>query len=240
MRIMGSYAKAAPSEVFLASPFDRHPTELARLHNARLVVSSEIEEGRRWNMSRLNQFSGGDPVTAHFMRQDDFEYLPKAKLGLHANNRPSFDKVNEAIRRRLLLLAFLHTVTDQDRAANPDFDAKIRGESPAILRWAINGCIDWQREGLNPPKKVLDASTDYLASQNTFAAWLADGCVVDPKAFTPIKRLFESWAKWCDEHGEHPGSSRTLADMLEERGFKRARQGHTGARGHAGLHLAIV
>jgi putative DNA primase/helicase len=160
LRIMGGYARNAPPEVFLASTFDRHPTELARLHNARLVVSSEIEKGRRWNMTRLNSMSGGDTVTARFMRQDDFEYAPKFKLALFANNKPTFGKVDEAARRRLHLLAFDHVVTDRDRAADPGFDARIKAEWPAILRWMINGCLDWRSEELTPPKKVVDASAE--------------------------------------------------------------------------------
>jgi putative DNA primase/helicase len=239
LRIMGSYAKAAPSEVFLVGQFDRHSTELARLHNARLVIASEIEKGQRWNMPRLNQMSGGDTVTARFMRMDDFEYVPKYKLGLHANNMPSFSKVDEAIRRRLLLLAFNHTVTDQDRAANPGFDGQIKAEWPTILRWQVNGCLDWQREGLNPPQKVLDASARYLDSQNNLAAWLVEGCVEDLIARTSLKDLFASWSKWCEEHGEHLGTSRALADALEERGFKRIRLAG-GTRGHAGIRRVIA
>lgn len=238
-RIMGSYAKSAPAEVFLSSPFDHHSTELARLRNARLVISSEIERGRRWNMPRLNQLSGGDTVTARFMRQDDFEYLPKFKLAIFANNRPSFGKVDEATRRRLRLLTFGHTVTDRDRAANPGFDAQIRGEWPGVLRWMINGCLDWQREGLNAPQAVLDDSSDYLANQNNIAAWIADSCVEDVAATTALKDLFESWTAWCDANGERPGSSRGLADLLVEQGFPRTRK-HGGTRAHAGIRLAIA
>jgi putative DNA primase/helicase len=239
-RIMGSYAKVAPSEVFLSSTFDRHPTELARLHNARLVTASEIDKGRRWNMSRLNQLSGGDSVTAHFMRQDDFEYIPKFKLAIFANNKPGFGKVDEAIRRRLLYIAFNHTVTDQTRAADPTFADKIKAEWPAILRWMINGCLDWQREDLNPPQQVIDASEEYLASQNNIEAWLADGCVADKAAQTTLKDLFASWKTWCDEHGEPTGSSRALADLLEEQGFPRIRIGKARTRSHAGLRMATT
>jgi putative DNA primase/helicase len=236
MRVMGSYAKAAPSEVFLASNFDRHPTELARLRDTRLVVSSEIEKGRRWNMPRLNSLTGGDKVTAHFMRQDDFEYTPRFKLTIFGNNKPTFGKVDEAVRRRLRLVAFNHIVTDEDRAANPDFDDRITAEWPAILRWMIIGCLDWQREGLNPPKAVLDASTDYLASQNNFAAWLAEACVKSPNSKTSVADLFGSWKAWCDANGEKYGSARALGDLLEEAGFPRKRVAH-GKRTHDGLYL---
>ena len=46
---MGSYARAVPAETFLASKIEQHPTTIANLMGARLVVASEIGRGRVWN-----------------------------------------------------------------------------------------------------------------------------------------------------------------------------------------------
>jgi putative DNA primase/helicase len=59
-------------ETFTASHCDRHPTELAMLRGARLVTASETEEGRAWAETRIKTITGGDPVSARFMRQDFF------------------------------------------------------------------------------------------------------------------------------------------------------------------------
>jgi putative DNA primase/helicase len=70
----------SPIDTFTASHGDRHPTELAMLHGARLVTSQETEEGRRWAESRIKALTGGDPVTARFMRADFFTFAPQFKL----------------------------------------------------------------------------------------------------------------------------------------------------------------
>ena len=65
-------------------------------------------------------------------------------------------------------------------------------------------------KGSTPPKKVVDASTEYLANQDNIAAWLADGCVEEARATRPLKDLFASWASWCEASGERPGTARAL------------------------------
>lgn len=86
--ILGDYAVTAAMETFTASKFDRHSTELAMLRGARLVTASETEEGRAWAESRIKQITGGDAITARFMRQDNFTYRPQFKLTIVGNHAP--------------------------------------------------------------------------------------------------------------------------------------------------------
>jgi putative DNA primase/helicase len=61
--VLGDYCKTAAIETFTESKTDRHPTELARLHKARMVTASETEAGRQWAESRLKLLTGADTVT---------------------------------------------------------------------------------------------------------------------------------------------------------------------------------
>ena len=104
--ILADYAQTAPIETFTASQFERHPTELAGLRGARLVIAIETEEGRAWAEAKIKQLTGGDPISARFMRQDFFEYNPAFKLMIAGNHKPSLRSVDEAIRRRFHLVPF--------------------------------------------------------------------------------------------------------------------------------------
>jgi len=86
--ILDEYHQAAPMEVFIASNMDRHPTELAMLQGARLVTATETEEGKRWDEPRIKALTGRDPISARFMRQDFFKYVPQFKLLFSGNHRP--------------------------------------------------------------------------------------------------------------------------------------------------------
>src|SRR5438874_5430904 len=113
--IWGDYATVAPMETFIESHNDRHPTELAGLRGARLVIAQETEQGRRWSESKIKALTGGDPISARFMRQDFFEFVPQFKLMIAGNHKPSLRSVDEAIRRRFHLIPFAVTIPPEER-----------------------------------------------------------------------------------------------------------------------------
>ncbi len=108
--IFADYATTTPVETFLASSFEKHPTDIAGLAGRRLVVANEVPKGRVWNESRLTQLTGGDRVSGRFMRQDFFEFVPQFKLFVVGNHRPRVQSVNTAIRRRMHLIPFNVTI----------------------------------------------------------------------------------------------------------------------------------
>jgi putative DNA primase/helicase len=233
--IFGDYATVADTATFIASNTERHPTDVAKLHGFRLAVAQETEKGRRWDETKIKTMTGGDKMTARFMRCDYFDFVPKFKLWIVGNHKPRLDNVDEAMRRRMLLVPFLVQIPPEER--DPRLAEKLKAEWPAILRWMIDGCIEWQRIGLAPPKIVTDATDEYFEDQDTIKQWLED-CTQDggPFAFTPTSQLFGSWKRWCDERNLKPGSGNALSDALNDRGFTRKR-GHGGVRGFRSLDL---
>ena len=105
--ILAEYAKTAAMDTFTASKGDKHPTDMAMLRGARLVTASETEEGRAWAEARIKQLTGGDPVTARFMRQDFFTFMPAFKLTIVGNHQPMLQNVDEAARRRFNIVPFI-------------------------------------------------------------------------------------------------------------------------------------
>jgi putative DNA primase/helicase len=214
--VMGDYAITAPME-FLLSRYDRHPTEIARLKGARLVIAQETQKGRRWDETKLKVLTSSDRLSGHFMRQDYFDFDPTHKLTITGNHKPGLSSVNEAIRRRLLLTLFKTVIPDPD----PDFAAKLVPEHPAILRWLVDGCLEWQREGLGVPEVVRKASEDYFANQDSLEQWLAD-CVDtnDPLAFTTTRVLYASWKIWSEARGMSAGTETAFSENLQEKGHE--------------------
>lgn len=230
--LIGDYHKSAPIETFTNSKNDRHPTELAMLRGAKLVTAIETEEGRRWAESRIKQLTGGDRVSAQFMRQDFFEFTPAFKLIIAGNNKPGLRSVDEAIRRRLNLIPFVVTIPPSER--DQELGEKLQAEAAGILAWMIQGCAEWQARGLAPPQVVTDATAKYLEAEDAIAAWLEDKCERDPQAFSGRSELFASWSQWATVNGEFVGGSKRFIGALEARGFaplrKKDGRGFTGIR----------
>lgn len=213
--IVGDYGIEASIETFTITQSDRHPTELAALRGARLVTCGETDEGQRWAEARIKSLTGGDPVQARFMRQDFFQYTPQFKLFLAGNHKPRLTNVDEAIERRFRLIPFTVTVPKEER--DPDLFSKLKAEWPQILQWAIDGCMLWQTEGLEPPEAVASATKGYLNQEDAISSWIAECCVLEPKAFTYSRDLYDSWRDWCVANGESAGTKRTLSTQLGDR-----------------------
>jgi putative DNA primase/helicase len=246
--ILRDYHYAAPIETFTASTFQSHPTELAALRGARLVTSDETEEGRNWAEKRISQLTGGDPITARFMRHDFFTFKPKFKLQIFGNHKPGLRSVNKAIRRRFNLIPYSVTVPEEKR--DNHLEEKLRNEWPGILRWMIDGCLEWQRVGLRPPAAVIDATNEYLETEDTFSQWFDECCVVRKGDFELVGQLFASWREWAEDANETVGTERKFSQKLEARGFRRGKEkrnparkgdpdGGKRGRGFYGLHVPM-
>jgi P4 family phage/plasmid primase-like protien len=235
--LMGDYATIADVGTFIASNTERHPTDVAKLHGYRLVVAQETEKGRRWDETKIKSMTGGDRMTARFMRCDFFDFIPKFKLWIVGNHKPRLDNVDEAMRRRMLLVPFTVQIPAEER--DTDLPEKLKAEWPAILRWALDGCLEWQRIGLDPPAIVTEATDEYFEDQDTTRQWLED-CTTDagPFAFTPTAQLFTSWREWCTERNLQPGTGQAFTDGLADRGYVRKR-GTGGGRGFRNLSLKM-
>lgn len=233
LQLLGSYGRQAPMSLFEAKPHDGHPTELAMLRGARLVVATETEEGRSWAESRIKVMTGGDPITARFMHRDFFTYVPQFKPVIAGNHRPRFRNPDEAIRRRLHLVPFTQRFTEPDR----DLPTRLQAEAGGILAWAIEGCLQWQRMGLQPPDVVRLATDEYLEQEDSVGAWLTECCDTDPNGWCATAVLWESWEHWATARGEFVGSQKRLAERLAARGFSNAKDRTGSRRGFRGLRI---
>jgi P4 family phage/plasmid primase-like protien len=225
MKVLGDYATTAAMDTFTASHGDKHTTDLAKLRGARMVTASETEEGRAWAESRIKQLTGGDRISARFMRQDNFEFWPTFKLLIVGNHKPILRNVDEAAKRRFNIIPFIH----KPQQRNLQLEEELKAEWPAILRWMIDGCLDWQQNGLVRPISVGKATDEYFKSQDLFGQWLEECCELHPGNDLRTETaadLFASWKAFLESHGENPGTSKSLGDKLSQREVGLVRRRH--------------
>jgi putative DNA primase/helicase len=235
--LMGAYSANAAMDSFVESYGAKHPADMAALCGARLVTASETEQGRAWDEVRLKTLTGGDAITARHMRQNFFTFEPTFKLAFVGNHAPDLRSVSAAMRRRVNIVTFDH------KPARPDLllEQKLRAEWPAILRWAINGAVEWQAGGLRRPAAIIAASDAYFREQDIFGRWLEDECVVEPGnelVRTPSASLWNSWRGYAAANGKSAGRMNEFAGMLEKRGMRPYRT--NSGRGFSGVNLREV
>jgi P4 family phage/plasmid primase-like protien len=231
--IFGDYVRTTPFTTFAETYGEQHSTELAMLHGARLVLTSEVAEGQRWNEQRVKSLTGGDPVTARFMRQDFFTYIPQFKLLFAGNSKPEMrNGGGPAMRRRTHLVGF----TRKPRKVDLELREKLRPEYPAILAWGMRGTPLFLARGLNPPKAVLDATAEYFEEEDAVGQWLAEWCDVGGEFVALTTELFTSWEQYCNQLNiKAVGSAKRLASVLVTRGYGRWRDPQSRQRGFQGI-----
>jgi putative DNA primase/helicase len=233
-RALGDYAVTSSPEIFMRTANEQHPTGLARLRGARLVVTSEVPDGR-WNEEFLKNISGGGRLAARYMRGDFFEFEPTFKLLISGNYKPQLRSVDPAMRRRFNLIPFTATFAPNeiDRELR---DVKLPREWSGILQWALDGREEFFRQGLNPPATVREATEEYLTEEDKFARWLAECCTVDADKRVSARALYVSFREWAEGEGESfIPSQKWLARELKKRGFTPFNDGR--ARQWVGLGL---
>jgi putative DNA primase/helicase len=231
--IWADYARRAAAETFLNTKGDKHATGLAGLQGARLVAGSELPVGKTWDESVIKDLTGGDRMTARFMRGDFFDFDPQLTLMIAGNSRPSFSGVDEAIRARLVLVPFLVTIPLEKRDSS--LSEKLMVEGPQILRWAIDGALEWQKCGLDVPDSVIKASTEYMDEEDTLGQFLSDETVAASSAFVTTAKLHERFSQWAERQGINVWTQHTLRKELKTRGLEGHRRPH--GRGFVGIKL---
>ena len=218
--MLHSYARAANIDTFTDTRFTRHSAEIAYFQGARLVTSTEPPEGARWAEGRIKAMTGGDPITAEFKHQNPFTFAPLFKLLFTGNFKPQLKSVDEAIRRRLYLIPFEYKVPLEKK--DLDLPEKLRDPEVAggILHWMIEGCMEWQETMLQPPQRVIYATSEYLESEDRIGRFLDDHVEVIPSGRVSSSLLFLKYKNWADVNNEFAVSKKRFNGLLSQKGFK--------------------
>jgi putative DNA primase/helicase len=201
------YAMSAPASLLLATRNEGHPTELARLSGARLVATSELEDGQRFAEAKIKLLTGKDTVTGRFMNRDFFDFTPTHTLWVLANTQPAVRTGGVAFWRRVRLLAFEHTVPPEARISDLE-DQLVEIEGPAILAWMLQGAADYFAHGLAEPDTVRAATDAYERDQDSLARFVDERCETGSPAAQHMTvksgALRAAYETWCRTEGEEP------------------------------------
>jgi putative DNA primase/helicase len=231
---LGGYAQTANFEAFLQrQQVGGARNDIAKLNGARLVVSIEVDEGKRLAEGLVKMLTGGDTVSARFLYKEEFEFVPQFKLWLAANDAPKVKDNDEALWRRILHVPFECVIPKEDR--DPNIKATLRDtkdSGPAILAWIVKGVLKWQEKGLVVPE-VIEASTEeYRQSQDPLRDFFDDECEFDPMVYVGVVELRSAYEQWVKDNGiRYPLGPREFNRRLEARQCERKSKRYVNAIG---------
>lgn len=218
--LMGDYGAVAAFETFLKQDGQRVRNDIAALSGRRFVVSKEPEEGRALDASTIKDLTSDEAVTARFLFKEQFEFIPTHKLWLAANEKPGVRDSTDGIWRRLKLIPFLRQFADKEQDGT--LKGTIAREMPGILRWAVEGCMDWQARGggavgLAEPESVRAAVEEYRQEQDILGAFVRERLLLLGDKKTSGKRVYAAYAEWAKDNGHGVQSNRGFTIELKKR-----------------------
>lgn len=221
-QVLGDFATRTPTETFLKKKEGAIPNDVAKLKGARFVWASENERGSRLSEALIKEMTGGDKLSARFMRGEYFEFYPEFKPWLATNHKPNV-RGDRALWNRLKLIPFEFSIPKEKQIPRHEAMAMYKAEFSGILNWALEGCLEWHRDGLGVPEEVIQATREYEEEQDTFAMFLDQKCIRTPNATTLSQSLYRVYQSWAGEFGETPVSHKVFAAILSERGLQKTR-----------------
>ena len=211
------------------------PNDVAALKGLRFVTSSEGEQGKKLAEAKLKQLTGMGMVQARFLHQEFFQFEPTFKIFIDSNHRPEVRGTDNAIWNRLKLIPFNVSIPKEEQ--DKHLLEKLKAEAPGILNWAVRGCSEWMKNGLNPPTSIQAASAEYRDEMDTFAEFL-ESETIKCTATTSAADIYSAYRDWCHANDGEPISQKAVGTRLAEMGYEPRRLG--GERAWAGIQLKIT
>jgi putative DNA primase/helicase len=221
--VFGGLSVRAGRGITAAPPNGKYPEgEVAELAGARMILTSETEQGQKLNENVLKDLTGGDTMRGRHLYESGFGFEPVGKLWIVGNHKPTIRGTDDGIWRRVRLIPF--TQKFEGDAADRQLPEKLAAEASGILNWCVRGCLLWQKEGLEMPTVIRAAVDEYKRDEDRLADFLED-CVSESCGGTlDHADLFKAYQRHCEDNGNrHPLTSRSLAKELQEREWRRTR-----------------
>ena len=188
--LFANYAATIPMQTLMNTGNSSQQTnDLAYLVGKRFVTASEGEDGQRLAESKIKLMTGGDRISCRQLYKDYFEFDPQFKLWLATNDLPTISGTGEAIWRQIIVIPFDVTIPPEEQ--DKTLGTRLLKELPGILRWALQGLMEWKQEHLNPPLQVRNAGGAYRKDNDSVGQWIEDACIVDKDRKSYMKELYE-------------------------------------------------
>lgn len=195
--MLGNYTTNIQPQTLMVKPMSGSAnSDIARLQGARLVTTTEPNDGMRFDEGLVKQVTGGDKVTARFLYGDEFEYHPEFKLWMATNHKPIIRGTDDGIWRRMAIIPF--TVQIPEHKVDKNLKYKLRREMKGILNWAVQGYQEWKRIGLNEPDIIKQQRGDYRKEMDPVEQFIEECCYRkdgEREKASDLYRVYRSWAQ---------------------------------------------
>ncbi|WP_291732309.1 phage/plasmid primase, P4 family [Leisingera sp. F5] len=219
-RIMGDYSTTLPIESLTGTDQGKGgeaTPDLVRLPGARFVRSSEPEQGQKMKEARIKALTGGEPIPIRRLHQEAVDLFPEFKLNISGNYQPEVRGADDGIWRRILLVPWSVQIPAEE--VDPLLPQKLWAERDGILRWMVEGCLEWMAGGLRVPAVIDEATKEYRSESDPMRTFLQEYCRItgSPENFETARDLRDAFNAWLLDSGTSAWTPRHTSNSLKRR-----------------------
>ena len=235
LRMLGDYGVKLPANMLIEQNNPSHPTELTDLEGARIAIGGEVPKGAAWDENKIKDLSGADPIRAHKMRMDFYQFEASHTLWVQGNDKPRIRGTNKGIWRRMRMIPFCADIQTEDK----DLPAKLDAEAAGIMAWIIEGCRLYMQDGLGTCQEVADATAEYKRTEDFFGTFLDECCECSPEATCSKEEFRKALTAWLETSGFHKMTDRAIKADIERRGIVEHRTNRLAAWQWKGVRVVV-
>lgn len=221
--ILGDYAINAQVQSILAkgnsSNGGNASPDIARMNGARFVRTNEPNEGSKFDEGLVKQLTGGDVVTARFLYGEEFQFKSEFKMWIACNYKIVVRGTDKGIWRRMRLIPF--EAEFEGKNEDKSLESKIKAECPQILAWAIEGCLEWQKEGLEMPDEIRIATNEYRDEMDIVRSFAKDRIKAKPRNKIKASLIYTAYKQWARDGNEYMMSNQKFGLEFAKKYVKR-------------------
>ena len=216
--IMGDYMQHDPSSAFTRTSSSL--SNLPALAATRFITMTETAPGQALDLSIIKRITSGEPLTISTPR-NTLSFQPQFKLWLATNNLPTIPEQSIAIWQRIKLIPFTTSFVGRE---DKELAEKLNTVRPAILSWAVQGCLLWLQNGWQEPDCVKQATAAYKDEQDELADFFHDCCAIDDSKRIKARDLHMIYQLWCNVKGTKALSETSFGSKVLAHGYQRERK----------------
>ena len=202
--------------------------DVARLAGCRLANISEPPRDLRLNAAMIKNMTGEDYITARKLYANSFEFQPQCKIYINTNYLPHLDDRTAFDSDRIWVIPFDRHFTLEERDITLKSSFNTDEAKSAILNWLIEGWILLQKEGMNPPQAVWDATQEYCGESDEIGQFAEDELVAEDTAEVRTAQVYERYKAWCSANGYRPMNNRNFKKAVARLGTIESKRPHDG------------
>lgn len=161
------------------------------------------EESKYLDAGKFKTIVSGEAVESQRKFQDNIVFKPQAKFIFASNSMPTFESINNGLRRRIFIIPFHRIFEDHEQ--DKDLKDKLFPEIGGIVAWALEGAKRLRKNNyqFTESRESTFAKEEYVETLSSALKFFYEfyEVSVEKITFVPQNIMYAKYSLWSRDNG---------------------------------------